>query len=97
MMQPALNGRLGKDPQAIQAKTGTAMAAASVAVDVSTRNAEATVWIRVTAFGLRALVGRNWRRESTDWLSRITGSHANAEMMSRQLQPRQPSNRGATP
>ena len=51
MMQAAIHGRLGKDAQAVPTKTGNPMAAASVAVDVSTRDAEATVWIRVTAFG----------------------------------------------
>ena len=51
MMQAAIHGRLGKDAQTIATRTGNPMAAASVAVDVSTRDTEATVWVRVTAFG----------------------------------------------
>jgi len=51
MMQAAIHGRLGKDAKAIPTKTGTPMAAASVAVDVSTNDREATVWVRVTVFG----------------------------------------------
>ena len=50
MMQVSLYGRLGKDPQQIQTKTGTPMAAASVAVDVGQRDQEATVWVRVVCF-----------------------------------------------
>lgn len=51
MMQASIHGRLGKDAQAIATRTGNPMAAASVAVDVSTKDREATVWVRVTAFG----------------------------------------------
>lgn len=51
MMHASLYGRLGKDAQAIETKTGKAMTAASVAVDVSSRDGEATLWVRVIAFG----------------------------------------------
>ena len=51
MMQASLYGRLGKDAQVIATKTGNPMCAASVAVDVSGRDGEATLWVRVLAFG----------------------------------------------
>lgn len=53
-MQAAIHGRLGKDPQPIATKTGTPMASASVAVDVSARDQEAVLWVRITAFGRTA-------------------------------------------
>lgn len=51
MMQVSLYGRLGKDAQLIETKTGNPMCAASLAVDVSGRDGEATLWVRVLAFG----------------------------------------------
>lgn len=51
MMQASAYGRLGKDPQEIQTKTGKAMTTANLAVDMSQRDAEATLWLRVVAFG----------------------------------------------
>lgn len=51
MMHAAIHGRLGKDPSLIQTKTGKAMTTASVAVDVSQRDSEATLWVRVICFG----------------------------------------------
>ena len=50
-MQVSIHGRLGKDAQPIATKTGKDMASASVAVDVSPRDNEATLWVRVVAFG----------------------------------------------
>ncbi len=50
-MQASVFGRLGKDAQTIQTKSGKPMAAASLAVDVSPRDSEATAWFRVVAFG----------------------------------------------
>lgn len=54
MMHASLYGRLGKDAQPIETKTGKAMTAVSVAVDVSSRDGEATIWVRVIAFGAAA-------------------------------------------
>jgi single-strand DNA-binding protein len=54
MIQASLSGRLGKDPKSIATKTGTAMTAVAVAVDVSSYKGEATVWVNVTAFGHNA-------------------------------------------
>ncbi|WP_295885430.1 single-stranded DNA-binding protein [uncultured Thiohalocapsa sp.] len=51
MMQASIHGRLGKDPQPINTRTGKPMTAASVAVDVSQRDQESTLWVRVIAFG----------------------------------------------
>lgn len=51
MLQAMLYGRLGKDAQAIPTKSGNPMTAVNIAVDVSPRDAEATVWVRVIAFG----------------------------------------------
>ena len=51
MMQASIHGRLGKDPKPIETKTGKPMTKASVAVDVSQRDSEATLWVRVVAFG----------------------------------------------
>jgi len=52
MLQVSLYGRLGKDAQAFETKTGNPMSAASVAVDVGGRDGEAvTLWVRVLAFG----------------------------------------------
>ena len=48
-------GRLGKPPREIPTSTGTAMASASVAVDVSHgKNPEATCWVQLLAFGRNA-------------------------------------------
>lgn len=54
MMHASFYGRLGKDAQPIETKTGKAMTAASVAVDMSSRDGEATLWVRVIAFGAAA-------------------------------------------
>jgi single-stranded DNA-binding protein len=51
MMYSSLYGRLGKDAQPIATRSGKPMTAASLAVDVSPRDAEATAWVRVIAFG----------------------------------------------
>ena len=51
MMQAAVHGRLGADPKPIQTKTGKAMTTASLAVDVSQRDSEATIWLRLVTFG----------------------------------------------
>jgi single-strand DNA-binding protein len=44
-------GRLGQDPKPITTKTGKAMATASIAVDVSAREVEETLWLGIVAFG----------------------------------------------
>jgi single-stranded DNA-binding protein len=54
MLHASLYGRLGKDAQAIATKSGRPMTVASVAVDVSPRDGEATLWVRVVAFGTAA-------------------------------------------
>ena len=52
MMQVAVYGRLGADPKPIKTKTGKAMTAASMAIELSDRNGEsATEWLGVVAFG----------------------------------------------
>lgn len=51
MLQAVLYGRLGKDAQAIPTKSGNPMTAANVAVDVSPRDTDSTIWVRVIAFG----------------------------------------------
>jgi single-stranded DNA-binding protein len=50
-MHAAIYGRLGRDAQTIETRTGKPMASASLAVDVSPRDGEATVWVRVVGFG----------------------------------------------
>lgn len=56
MMQAAAYGRLGIDPKSITTKTGTAMSAASLAVELVDRNSEdpATEWLSVICFGRTA-------------------------------------------
>jgi len=54
MIQASLTGRAGKAPRAIPTKTGTPMAAISLAVDVGSYQGDATVWVNVTAFGKQA-------------------------------------------
>ena len=44
-------GRLGADPRQIQTTTGKTMASASIAVDVSAREVEETLWLGIVAFG----------------------------------------------
>jgi single-stranded DNA-binding protein len=56
MIHASVYGRLGKDAQAIETRTGKPMAAVSLAVDVTSRDSEATVWVRVVAFGKTAEV-----------------------------------------
>lgn len=51
MMHASVYGRLGRDAQTIETRTGKPMAGASIAVDVSPRDGDATVWVRVVAFG----------------------------------------------
>ena len=54
MMQASLHGRLGKDPRAIQTRTGNSMATCSIAVTIpASREGEdpGTVWFDVLAFG----------------------------------------------
>ncbi|MEQ1955325.1 single-stranded DNA-binding protein [Mesorhizobium sp. CN2-181] len=46
MMHSAIHGRLGRDPNQITTKTGTAMATAPVAVTLDGE----TLWVRVVAF-----------------------------------------------
>lgn len=56
MMQAAAYGRLGADPKSISTKTGKAMTAASLAVDLVGRNSEdpVTEWLSVICFGRTA-------------------------------------------
>jgi single-stranded DNA-binding protein len=51
MMQASIYGRLGRDAETLETKTGTPMAVASVAVNVGQRDADTTVWVKVLAFG----------------------------------------------
>ena len=52
MMQIAAYGRLGQNPKPITTKTGKAMTAASIAIELSDRDGEAqTEWLGVVAFG----------------------------------------------
>ena len=53
-VQIAVYGRLARDPVEIQTKTGTAMAASTLAVNVPDREqetGESTLWLSVVAFG----------------------------------------------
>jgi len=56
MIHASIHGRLGRDPVARQTRDGRSMATASLAVDVTARQAEerATVWVSVVAFGALA-------------------------------------------
>ena len=49
--QIAVYGRMGGDPRTIATKSGTTMATASMAVDVSARETEETLWLGLVAFG----------------------------------------------
>ena len=53
MMQAAIHGSLGCDPQPRSTSTGNPMTVASLAVDVTPHNAEAdeTLWVMVVTFG----------------------------------------------
>ena len=56
MMQAAVHGRLGRDPETRTTRNGKEMAFASIAVDVTPFGAdqEETLWMNVTAFGKSA-------------------------------------------
>jgi single-strand DNA-binding protein len=56
MIQASIYGRLGKEPQARQTKSGNDMALSSIAVDATPYNADkpSTVWFNVVAFGKAA-------------------------------------------
>ena len=55
MMQASFYGRLARDPQPVQTKTGTAMAKGTIAVSLDLRenneNKDGTLWVLITAFG----------------------------------------------
>ena len=53
MMQAALHGRLGRDPQPRTTASGNPMVVASIAVDVTPRDAEReeVLWVLLVAFG----------------------------------------------
>ncbi|BCX88505.1 single-strand DNA-binding protein [Methylomarinovum tepidoasis] len=69
MMQAAIHGRLGRDPETRITSTGKTMATCSVAVDVTAHNAEAdeTIWIRLVAF--RRLADQLARHRQGDMVS----------------------------
>ena len=56
MITASIYGRLGRDPQQRQTKTGNAMATCSIAVDATPGNAEEqeTVWFNILSFGRAA-------------------------------------------
>ena len=53
MMQAALHGRLGRDPQPRATASGNPMTVASLAVDVTPRDAETeeVLWVSLVTFG----------------------------------------------
>jgi len=72
-MQASVHGRLGNDPKPIQTKTGNPMCTASIAVDVSERDQEATIWIKVVAFGrLAELLERHAKGETLNAAGKLT-------------------------
>ena len=72
-MQASIHGRIGQDPKPIQTKTGNAMCTCSVAVDVSERNQEATLWIKVVCFGrLAELLERHAKGETLNAAGKLT-------------------------
>ncbi|WP_295448844.1 single-stranded DNA-binding protein [uncultured Thiodictyon sp.] len=76
MIQASLSGRLGKDPRAIETKTGTPMVSVSVAVDVSSYKGESTVWVSVTAFGKYAeILGTHIKGDTIAASGRLEMSH----------------------
>jgi single-strand DNA-binding protein len=54
MVHASLYGRLGKDAQPVATKSGESMTVVSIAQDVSPRDGEATLWVRLVAFGTLA-------------------------------------------
>ncbi|MGB5833276.1 MAG: single-stranded DNA-binding protein [Thiohalocapsa sp.] len=79
-MQAPVHGRIGQDPRQIQTKTGNPMTTASVAVDVSDRDQEATLWIKVIAFGrLADLLERHAKGEPLNAAGQLTLSKWTAE------------------
>ncbi len=97
MLQAAIHGRLGRDPETRTTTTGKAMATCSVAVDVTANNAEAdeTVWIRLVAFGRLAdqlarhkkgdLLSASGRLVLTRWTGRDSQERTGWEMVAGDL------------
>lgn len=72
MIHASLYGRLGKDAQAIVTKSGKPMTVASLAVDVSARDEEATVWVKLVAFGAAAeTLARHTKGEAVSAMGRL--------------------------
>ncbi len=69
MMQAALHGRLGRDPQPRTTATGNPMSVASIAVDVTPHNAEAEETLWVTVFTFSRLADQLVRHKKGDTLS----------------------------
>lgn len=76
MIHAVLHGRLGKDAQPIATKTGNPMTAASVAVSVGSRDDEATLWVRVVAFGTVAeTLAQHGKGDALAAMGRLEVSH----------------------
>jgi len=77
MMQASVYGRLGRDPQTRQTKTGADMVTCSIAVDAAPGNSEQpeTVWFQVLAFGKVAeTLARHQKGDLVSLSGRITQS-----------------------
>jgi single-stranded DNA-binding protein len=80
MMYTSVYGRLGKDAQTIKTSTGNPMAAANLAVDVGGRDKEATLWVRVVAFGkLAELLAEHRKADMLAASGRLELSHWTGE------------------
>ncbi len=54
MISASLSGRLARDPDQLETKTGKPMAAVNLAVNAGGRGEEQTAWVRVICFGRNA-------------------------------------------
>lgn len=54
MINASLSGRLARDPDELETKSGKPMTAANLAVNAGGRGEEATAWVRVICFGRNA-------------------------------------------
>ncbi len=75
MLQAAIHGRLGRDPQPRHTSTGNPMTVASVAVDVTPHNTETeeTLWVTVVTFGrLAEQLARHKKGEMLSAAGRLT-------------------------
>lgn len=72
-MQAAIYGRLAFDPRSLTTSTGKPMASARVAVDVSGKDGEETLWLDLLAFGAQAeILVRHAKGDMVSGTGRLT-------------------------